>query len=133
MLSLIPSTSFKASYGWVYGFMHRYHLSLRIPTNHCTKKIKKVPSIENRMISDKYKSFHEYIKNIQDTNQIHKIYNVDQTPIWRNTLDADGKTVDIKGSKKIITRIQRGNPREKISVILACSQDGEMLPPAVFI
>ena len=40
----------------------------------------------------------------------------------------------IKGSKKIITRVQRGgNPREKISVILACSQDGGMLPPAMIV
>ena len=48
-------------------------------------------------------------------------------------MDADGKTVDIKGSKKVITGIQKGNPREKISVILACSQDGGMLPPAMIV
>ena len=94
MLSIVPSTSFKASYGWIYGFMSRYHLSLRTPMNHCTKRL---GFIENQTTSDKYKSFHEYIKNIQDTNQIHKMYNIDQTPIWWNTLDAYGKTVDIKG------------------------------------
>ena len=105
-------------------------LSLRTPTNHCTKR---VGFTENQTTSDKYESFHEYIKNIQDTNQIHKIYNVDQTIIWWNTVDVESKSVDIKGYKKIITRVQRGNLREKISVILACRQDGGMMPPAMIV
>ena len=84
-------------------------------------------------INDKYKSFHQYINNVYATYHIDKVYNVDQTPIWWNTLDASSKTVDMKGSKKVINRIQKGNPREKISVILACSQDGEMLPPAMIV
>ena len=131
MLSLVPSTStFKASYGRIYGFMSRYNLSLRTPTNHCTKRL---GFIENQTTSNNHKSSHEYIKNIQDTKQIHNIYNVDQTPIWWNTLDPDSKTVDIERSKKVTRRIQRENPREKISVILACSQDGEMLPPAMIV
>ena len=70
MLSLLPEPKvFKASYGWLKGFVSRYNLSNRIITGtngkDLTEKAKK-----ERMTS--------FIK----ANPAEKIINMDQTPVW---------------------------------------------------
>ena len=58
---------------------------------------------------------------------------MDQTPVWLS-IGSTGKTVDIKGSKNVNGYLPKGvNPREKISVILACDSKGEKLPPAIIV
>ena len=55
---------------------------------------------------------------------------MDQTPVWLD-IASTTKTLDRVGSKKVSALIPRGNPREKFTVIQACSETGDKLPPAV--
>ena len=45
------------------------------------------------------------------------------------------RTIAIKGQPKIhaIKSLPGTNPREKVSVILACYRDGRKLPPAIIV
>lgn len=58
---------------------------------------------------------------------------MDQTPVWMS-IGSTGKTVHFKGAKNVAAYLPKGiNPREKISVILACDSEGEKLPPAIIV
>jgi hypothetical protein len=59
-----------------------------------------------------------------------RIINMDQTPVWMS-IGSTGKSVDFKD---VSAYLPKGiNPREKISVILACDSEGEKLPPVIII
>lgn len=137
MLALISNSypdqhqsQFRASTGWLYGFLHRFELCLRIPTKHI-KSCQRVLEAETDIAEcDKISSFRSFINNIQSTNNIEQIINVDQTPVWLNS-GSTIRTVCLKGTKCVKTIIPDGNPREKYTVILACDSVGRKLPPAI--
>ena len=130
--SMIPvEESFKASQGWLYGFLKRWNLSYRSPTSqvaacHFTDKNKTQKNL-------KLQQFHKHLTDLYRNNAIGNVYNVDQTPVWWNAMCEKQKTIDSTGKRKILARVSNGNPREKVSVILACSQTGEKLPPAIIV
>ena len=124
MLSLLPEPKvFKASYRWLKGFVSRYNLSNRIITGTNSK------DLTEEAKKERMASFHSFL----NANPADKIINMDQTPVWLS-IGSTGKTVDIKGSKNVNGYIPKGvNPKEKISVILACDSKGGKLPPAIIV
>ena len=72
---------------------------------------------------------------IHATNTINDIINVDQTPVWWNSMHDKQRTIAIRGQHKVsvIKSLPGTNPREKVSVILACHRDGRKLPPAIIV
>ncbi len=52
--------------------------------------------------------------------------------MWFNMND-QLRTIDHKNSKRVIVLKHPGNPREKMTVILACFQSGNKLPPAIVV
>ncbi len=123
---------FCASAGWLDGFLKRFHLSLRSPTNHITKNGNQACDIRPSL-NDKINSFGMHLSSLMSTFQHHALINVDQTPFWWNSSSGTQRTIDQKGTRKVTTRIHPGNPREKVSVILACTQDGYKFPPALVV
>lgn len=120
----LTDKGFKASSGWLSGFMTRFSLSLRMITTTTSKQK------TNDEISTLVKSFHEYLTSLKANNPTYRVVNVDQTPVWLN-IGSSGHTVDLKGSKKVSGIIPPGNPKEKLTVILACDESGNKFPPAV--
>jgi hypothetical protein len=129
--------------GWLRGFLKRYQLSLRVPTRHVIPTARTPPnsihwtgnstSAEAQVVQ-KTRKFHQFLTALHQQHPIQDIINVDQTPVWWNALLANTKTLDHRGRKQITTTMsQPGNPREKISVILACSRSGQKLPPAIVV
>ena len=116
MKAICPS-QFKASYGWLYGFLNRHNLSLRIITSKLKKSMITIKSDESRVIE----SYHQ-------TNK--RMINMDQTPVWMDA-GSTGRTVEKRGCKNVHALVPDGNPREKYSVILACDSEGNKLAPAV--
>ena len=171
--SRILATTLKLTYGWVYGFVRRFHLSLRAITHRLAVKPQQesprsldVPPIPTSMgiaaahseleaTANKMKSFHEHLTRMHrpandaacttstacplmgarrtsviDSNW----FNMDQTPVWFNTLHLPDRTLDLRGNQKISARVEAGaNLREKVTVILACSRRGDKLPPALVV
>jgi hypothetical protein len=115
---------FKASTGWLYGFMRRFNLSLRTPNT--------APQLLSATdISLRIQSFKQFYTQLYANHSIDNVINVDQTPVWWNAIN-DTRTVSIRGQRKVtVTRSPNANPREKVSVILACHRDGRKLPPAI--
>jgi hypothetical protein len=75
-------------------------------------------------------SLRDFMKNHSEDR---RIINMDQTPVWMS-IGSTGKTIAVKGSKSIKGYLSKGvNPREKITVILACDSKGHKLPPAVIV
>jgi hypothetical protein len=116
----------KASHQWLYGFMNRYQLSRRKMTSgarHLTSE-----DIQKRI--ENFKEFMDQ-KNGDCNNEI---WNMDQTAVWLNAQHLE-HTLNKKGAFQV--PIQKNpmnfNPREKISVILACSSMGKKLPPAIIV
>ena len=133
MLELVGhQRRFKASLGWLYGFLKRYNLSLRTVTKSLTQKEAKTQKAAEMSQAEKVNTFHEYMNEQIATHNIPEdsIINVDQTPVWLNMNDGR-KTVDVKGASAISALRPDGSHRAKVSVILACTQSGKKLPPAV--
>lgn len=119
----LTHNQFKASSGWLYGFIKRFGLSLRKITGNT--KMDTPIDLYTRM-----NSFHAFLDKMKTRHDIGQIINMDQTPVWLN-IGSTGRTVDKKGKKNISALTPPGNPREKLSVILACDEAGNKLAPAV--
>jgi len=134
--SIEPNSTFKASQGWLKGFLNRYKLSMRKPTNTITKKAAvAVGQSSINVDAEKMAEFRTYVNEAVVKYQIpdSNILNVDQTPVWLNMASSGLKTIDSKGAKKVTMLRPEGNPREKVSIILACSRNGKKLPPAIVV
>lgn len=126
MLTLAPS-SFKASNSWLSGFLSRFNLSLRT----ITKQVRNATVRSENEIQEKVELFRNFIRNMKETRIFDRIINVDQTPVWFS-IGSTGKTVDAKGSKAVACKCH-SNSRDRVTVILACGEDGFKLPPAIIV
>jgi len=121
MSSLTPSY-FKASNGWLYSFLKRYKLSLRI----CTTTVKRATTLSTS-ITNRADSFHSFVlDSVKDwKGKEFDIWNMDETPVW---LDMPAKkTVDVRGRKRI-PQLSTGNHRKRLTVVLACSTGSKVKP-----
>jgi hypothetical protein len=130
MVSLVSkeviSREFRASYGWLRGFMKRYKLSLRACSTRVIKPLACKSSISKPVSKqDKIGTFHEYLSYItyepKRSDQDYDIWNMDETPI---SLEMPPKTtVDIRGSEKI-AKLTTGYTSARITAVLCCSSEG---------
>ena len=72
----------------------------------------------------------EFLRFLSSHQEINRVINMDQTPVWLN-IGSTGKTVDFRGDKQVSATIPNGNPHEKYSIILACTETGGKYPPAI--
>lgn len=112
--------NFQASRGWLDKFMKRHHLSLRSRTS----MAQKLPSD----LEDKVTSFHQFVKDQRRENEYDYIINMDETPAYFDVVPS--KTVDITGKKTIKIRTT-GSDKRHLTVILAVSSCGSLLPAIV--
>ncbi|KAI3634077.1 hypothetical protein MIR68_007681 [Amoeboaphelidium protococcarum] len=133
MRLIVGDDQFKASTGWVYGFLERFGLSLRAIT--CRVNAHKFTSIRDNFDDkvEKMAAFRTYIKDVIYQHQFSdlQIYNVDQTPVWFD--HPPSKVIDHRGAKQVYCKSMVSNLREKATVVLAVRQDGYKLPPLVVV
>lgn len=125
---------FKASFGWLYGFMKRFHLSLRMPTG-MLKGGRHTMDANELQVGECIRAFGQYISQVHARHHIANVINVDQTPVWWNALGSQQRTITTKGTRNVLVKQlqQQTKPRDKVSVILACMRDGRKLPPAIIV
>jgi transposase-like protein len=131
MLALTAATDadFKASSGWVKGFMRRFNLSLR----QATTFIKRIPYAGGHpqlTLGDKIKSFHAFLEQQIDATPAQDsttatIWNMDETPIYFDM--PANRTVEIKGTGRVPI-LTTGNERKRATVVLCCSNKGDKMP-----
>lgn len=112
MRKLVGQHRFRASPGWLYGFLHKHKLSSRA----CTTAINKFnSSMQGNNDEDKRHSFFKYVKEIIHTHKIVCMWNMDETPLY---LDMSMKrTIETKG-KRCVPYLNTGNERKRVSVVL---------------
>src|SRR6185437_9970385 len=120
------SRSFQASWGWAYGFMKRFNLSLRS----FTTTVKAGHLREKESIETKVSEFRRHLAELQRENQYSDdcIINMDETPVWFET--APSRTIHRKGDKEV-PLIVSSQHRHRITVTLAVTKSGKMLPPTI--
>ncbi len=128
-LTAVTDADFKASSGWIKGFMRRFNLSLR----QATTFIKRVPRAGGHpqlTLADKIRSFHTFLKQKIDATPAHDtttatIWNMDETPIYFDM--PANRTVEIKGTGRVPI-LTTGHERVRATVVLCCSNKGDKLP-----
>lgn len=114
--------SFKGSRGWVQKFMRRNNLTIRAKTSIAQK----LPAaLEEKMAN--------FIQSVQNTRKQTKypsnmIVNMDETPMYFDM--ASSKTVSRRGARTVSIRAT-GAEKRRLTVVLAASADGQMLPAMV--
>jgi hypothetical protein len=137
MISLVSkeviSREFRASYGWLRGFMKRYSLSRRSCTTRVIKSLASKSSIF-KLVSrqDKIGTFHKYLSNItyelKRSDQDYDVWNMDETPMW---LEMPPKTtIDVRGNKKV-AMLTTGYTSARITTVLCCSSEGRKKDPLI--
>ncbi|MEW8548669.1 MAG: hypothetical protein AB2693_34645 [Candidatus Thiodiazotropha sp.] len=119
---LVDSENFAASRNWADHFMKRHDLVLRAKT-----------SVAQRLPADlekKIEAFLQYVKQKREEDEFEDqfIINMDETPMYFDLLP--GKTVDVKGRKSIRIRTT-GSEKRHLTVVLAVSAAGDVLPPMI--
>ena len=123
-----PETlNFKASSGWVRGFMKRCNLSMRVPTTHTTPQEQQ--SLNGRT-KVRIQSFHEFYQRLTTSKDYspHNIINMDETPSWGSTLPH--RTLNFKGAKDVSV-IHTHPQQERVTVIHTATADGTLHPPCI--
>ena len=114
--------AFKASEGWVSKFKKRTNLVLRAGTNFAQRLPK---DLENKI-----STFRSELKEIrQQCNYFPDVIcNMDETPAYFDMVSS--QTLDKKGEKTIRIRTT-GAEKRHLTVVLACSAAGDLLPAMV--
>lgn len=125
------TTAFKASRGWLDGFMNRNSLSLRQITRRVSASSPSLSSSgETLDDTSKVDRFRSFVETHCTDMPYQDIINVDQTPVW-SSMGCTGKTVERRGETVVKAVGPPGSSNhEKATVILACSQNGHKLAPS---
>jgi hypothetical protein len=137
MVSLVSkeviSKEFRASYGWLRGFMKRYKFSLRACTTRVIKPLASKSSIF-KLVSrqEKITTFHEYLSAIisgwKRGSQDYDVWSMDETPIWLGM--PPKTTVDVREFKKV-AMLTTGYTSARITAVLCCSSEGRKIDPLI--
>ena len=113
---------FKASVNWCYRFMARHNYSIRRRT-HISQQL---PAD----FDDKLIKFQQFIISQRKKNEydLGLIGNADQTPL---TFDLPSEMTVAKTGSKSVNMITTGNEKNRFTVMLACTADGQKLMPYV--
>ncbi|EGT53384.1 hypothetical protein CAEBREN_03992 [Caenorhabditis brenneri] len=113
---------FKASNGWLEGFLRRHNLTTRRPTTVCQK-----PPAD---YVDQIASFVVYVEKIRQENNYDYIYASDETAVYLDC--SHSKTVTEKGSKQVPV-LNLGHEKAHITVMLTARNDGYKCKPYVLL
>ncbi len=123
-LSLIKAVlpNFKASDGWVKGFMRRHNLVLRAKTSIAQQLPKDLES--------KISEFRRQVNHVRQSGNFpyELIGNMDETPVYMDMVPS--KTVDVKGKKTVKIRTTKSE-KCRVTAVLSCTAAGNMLPPMI--
>jgi transposase-like protein len=123
---LNPLLPFKASWSWASGFMRRFNWSLRA----FTTKVKAANTSKECDIAAKVDNFKQHLLELQQKNGYSDefIINMDETPVWFETPPT--KTLHKRGDKQVplISSVQ---DKHRVTVTLAVTKSGRMLPPSI--
>ena len=120
---ITPTVSdFMASRGWAQKFMRRNDIVIRAKTTIAQK----LPAA----LEEKMSKFHSAVQEAVKKNQypLELIGNMDETPMYFDM--ASNTTIEKKGTKSVSIRTT-GAEKRHLTVVLAASADGSMLPPFV--
>lgn len=123
ILTIQPSTpSFQGTRGWVQKLTRRNNLSLRAKT-YIAQKLP--AALEEKMAT--------FLRSVQEARKQSKypdnmIVNMDKTPMYFDMTTK--KTVNLKGAKTVSVR-STGADKRRLTVVLAATGDGKMLPPMI--
>ena len=111
---------FKASCGWAQKFLKRHLLVLRVKT-----------SLSQKLPADletKLGSFQEFVQRqrIEHDFALNMIGNMDEIPVYFDIIT--NKMIDKRGGRSVQVRTTGGDRRHNITVVLACTADGQLLP-----
>jgi hypothetical protein len=127
-LDVFPKTcpaqgvKFKASWGWLQGFLQRQRLSSRTATSVGQKIPQNARDISNL--------FFERVDNFrqQQTDQNFSVLNMDQMPMYFDS--PTNKTYDSIGSRTVSVKTT-GYEKLRFSLMLCAASDGRKCPPAI--
>ena len=110
-----PNEPFKASTGWLRGFMKRYGLSLRWKTSMARK--------DPDQLIDKLVAFVLHVRRVSMKHlyDAADIIVMDETPVWSDMVSET--TVDATGKKTVSVKTT-GHEKSRVSVCLAAKADG---------
>lgn len=114
--------SFQGCRGWVQKFMRRNNLTIRAKTSIAQK----LPIALEEKMANFFQSVQSARKQTKYPDSL--IVNMDETPMYFDM--ASPKTVSQRGTKTISIR-STGAEKRRLTVVLAASADGQMLPAMV--
>ena len=117
-----PNKPFKASTGWLRGFMKRYGLPLRRKTFMAQK--------DPDQLIDKLVTFVLHVRcvSMKHPYDVANITAMDETPVWSDMVS--GTKVDATGKKTVSVKTT-GHEKSRVSVCLTAKADGTKLPPFI--
>jgi pogo transposable element with ZNF domain len=121
----VSHPKFKASGGWLRGFLTTHNLSIRKITNWIQQMNDSTSGLRQVALA----SFHEFVKRNSPSSD-DLIINMDETPVWQDT--AYSTTIEIKGTAKVMG-LNSGGAKTRLTAVLACTKSGIKLPPLVIV
>ena len=110
----IPHTTFKASNGWIRGFLKRHKLSNR--------SVSTLNQHDPEDINSKVVRFLLYVRKILEENRGAKVWSCDETPVFYDLVSK--KTYDKIGEKEIKFKTSGGNKKKKYLFREYCKKCG---------
>ena len=123
ILTIPPSyPSFQGTRGWVQKFMRRNNLSLRAKTSIAQKL--------SAALEEKMATFLQTVRQVRKDSKYpdNMIVNMDETPMYFDM--TTNKTVNLNSAKTVSVR-STGAEKSRLTVVLAATGDGQMLPPMI--
>ena len=114
--------SFQASEGWLRKFMRRHSIVLRAKTS----VAQKLPKDLEAKIETFYKDVQNLRENGKYSNEL--IGNMDETPLYFDMIPS--RSLEKRGAKEVRVK-STGAQKRHITVVLACTGAGKMLPPMI--
>ena len=130
MPTLVPLSEppFKPTTGWLDGFLKRFPLSLRVFTTSVFKNAS--PVINKASLDNKINSFRSFIQECKARDDIQRIWNMDETPVW---LDMPAKRMIHQRGAPTVSRLSTGSEGRRVTVVLCCSDNGDKMAPIMVV